>query len=176
VSIYAGTDYNNRPVVFERLGEFFSSGNCHQATDDEWIESYLYFLDSHFAKMRESAIASGEPISKIVFYADFAGVVTSILNRQIWSVIPLLQKIVNTVECHYPEIVDTITLFNVPWVASALWSNVQGFLNPATAAKVEIFPGVPLERFCEVMSESVVPLEYGGTNEMEYPPTQNELE
>jgi len=171
VSIWTGVDHESRPVVFERLGHFFGSGNVGKATQDDWMESYLYFLETHFFQMRNAAEESGKVVNRIVYLADFQGVVSSILNRKIWKVVPLLKHLVKTVECHYPEIVDHIVLFNVPRVASAVYNFVKGFLDPVTAEKIELFAGVPTERFKELMSEDVIPVEYGGKNTIDYPQT-----
>ena len=171
IAIWAGTDHKGRPVVFERLGQFFSSGNATLMKEEDWIESYLYFLETHFSKMRQSAMESGIAVDRIVYYADFSGVVSGILNRKIWKVIPLLKRLVKKVESHYPEIVDHITLYNVPTIASAAYKVVRGFLDPVTAEKIELFSGVPLERFKELMGEDVIPVEYGGKNLIDYPQT-----
>jgi len=171
IAIWAGRDRHHRPVVFERLGQFFQKGHASAATFEEWMESYLYFLERHFVEMRRAAEATGRPVQRIVYFADFQGVVSSILNRKIWTIVPLLKHLVRTVECHYPEIVDHIILFNVPRMASAAYNVVKGFLDPVTAEKIELFAGVPLERFRECMGEEVIPKEYGGRNEMEYPQT-----
>jgi len=171
VGIWAGVDNQSRPVVFERLGQFFSSGNVSRVSHDDWTTYYLYFLEMHFAKMRESAKQSGKGVDRIVYFADFQGVVSSIFNRKIFKVIPMLKALVKTIECHYPEGVDHITLFNVPRVASAAYNIVKGFLDPVTAEKIELFAGVPYDRFKELMSDDVIPLEYGGKNDIDYPQT-----
>lgn len=167
--IYAGRDYNHRPVVFERLGHFLGSGHAQKCSDDEWITAYLYVLEMHFAKMRESSQEHKIPVQKIMYYADFAGIVSSIMSGEIWKAINLMRKIVNTVEKHYPEIVECITLFNVPFIMSSSFNVVRAFLDPVTAEKIGIHSGVPLENFKEVMSEHVIPAEYGGMNEMDFP-------
>ena len=169
IGIYAGRDYNHRPVVFERLGEFLGGGNAQKCTESEWITAYLYVLEMHFAKMRESSQVNLVPVQKIMYYADFAGVVSSILNGKIWRAIELMRMIVNTVERHYPEIVERITLFNVPYVMSSSFNVVRAFLDPVTAEKIGIYSGVPSESFTDVMSEHVIPVEYGGKNEIEFP-------
>lgn len=171
VTIWAGTDNEQRPVVFERLGQFFGSGNVARAPTEDWITSYLYFLERHFCEMRQSAIRCDKPVDRIVYFADFQGVVSSIMNRKIWKAIPLLKTITKTVECHYPEIVDHIVLFNMPRVASAVYSFIKAFLDPITAEKIELFPGVPIDRFRELMDDNVIPVEYGGKNTMNYPQT-----
>ena len=171
VAIWAGTDYKSRPVVFERLGQFFSSGNATRMTMEEWEEAYLHFIETTFWEMRQSSLSSGEAVDRFVYFADFSGVVSSIMNRKIWKVIPLLKRLVSKVESHYPEMCDHITLFNVPAVASAAYRVVRGFLDPVTADKIELFSGGPSERFKEMMGEDVVPLEYGGSNQCNYPQT-----
>ena len=174
VGIWAGTDRERRPVVFERLGQFLSSGNVSRVDKDDWTTSYLYFLETHFAKMRESASSSGVVVDRIVYFADLRGVYGSIINGGIWKVVPLLKALARTVECHYPELVDHITLFNVPRAASAVYSVVRGFLDPVTAGKIELHPGVPYGRFAELLTEDVVPVEYGGRNDVNYPQTAYE--
>jgi hypothetical protein len=95
--------------------------------------------------------------------------VSSIMSGEIWKAINLMRKIVNTVEKHYPEIVECITLFNVPFIMSSSFNVVRAFLDPVTAEKIGIHSGVPLDYFMEVMSEHVIPAEYGGMNEMDFP-------
>ena len=174
VACWAGVDREARPVVFERLGQFFSSGNVTRVEIDDWIVHYLYFLETHFKMMRESSKkVGGKVVSRIVYFADFQGVVSSILSRKIWKVVPLLKRLVNTVEQHYPELVDHIVLFNVPRIASAAFNVVKAFLHPTTSQKIELFAGVPLDRMKELVPASVIPIEYGGTNsEIDYPQTE----
>lgn len=56
-------------------------------------------------------------------------------------------------------------------VASAVYNFVKGFLDPVTADKIELYPGVPSERFSELIGEDVIPVEYGGKNNIAYPQT-----
>jgi len=171
VGIYAGTDRESRPVVFERLGQFCSSGNVSKVSRDDWTLNYLYSLESHFSKMRESAVATGTVVERIVFFADCSGVTSSIINGWIWKVVQLLKALANTVENHYPELVDHVTLFNLPRAASAVFKVVKGFLDPVTASKIELYPGVPYARFAELLPDEIIPVEYGGKNRIEYPQT-----
>jgi hypothetical protein len=62
-------------------------------------------------------------------------------------------------------------LFNVPKIASAIFQVVKGFLDPVTTDKIEVFGGVPYDRFTQLLSEEVVPVEYGGKNQIPYPQT-----
>ena len=171
VGIWAGVDRRDRPVVFERFGQFFSSGNVARASPEAWTTSYLYFLETHYYRMRESSRRCGGAVDRIIYLADLQGVVQGILNGKILKVVPLLKSLVQTVECHYPELVDHIVLFNVPRLALGVYKAIRGFLDPVTAQKIELFPGLPYERFKELMSEEVIPVEYGGKNAIDFPQT-----
>lgn len=166
---WVGLDREGRPAHFERLGEFFSSGSRSLLTDEEWMKLYTWDLEVHFLQMREASIKTGKPIHRFTYFADFQGVVSSIVTGKIWDVVPLLKKLVKEVECHYPEIVDHITLFNVPRIASAVYAVVKRFIDPVTASKIDLHAGVPHSRLRKLLPEDVIPKEYGGTNEVEYP-------
>ena len=92
-------------------GPILQQGNVAKCSQEEWMELYLYFLESHSAEMRESARRSGRAVDRIVYFADFWGVVSSIFNHGIWRAMLLLKALVK---------------------------------KPATAEKIELFPGVPL--------------------------------
>jgi hypothetical protein len=111
VAIWAGVDRQGRPAVFERVGQFFEKGSAGKVPQEEWMTSYLYFLETHFFKMREAAARSGQAVDRIVYFADLQGVVSSILNRKIFKAVPLLKALVSQVECHYPEIVGESRVF-----------------------------------------------------------------
>lgn len=95
--------------------------------------------------------------------------VTAIMNRSIWKVIPLLQSY-KAVEEYYPEIADTIILFNVPKVATIFYKIVRSFLDPVTADKIRLYSTADYEEvFSKVMPMDAVPEEYGGTSKRDYP-------
>jgi hypothetical protein len=168
VRVFVGRDKEDRPVMFERLGEFFGAGSSSLMGEEEWIRHYIWDLERHFTAMRAASEACGKRIDQYVFFGDLQGIVSAIMWGSIWSAVPLLKALVKTVEQHYPEIVGPIVLFNVPKVAAAVYSAIKLFLDPVTAAKIEMHPGVP-ERLKELLGEDVIPVEYGGTNPVEYP-------
>ena len=116
---WLGRDREGRPAQFERLGAFLASGNTGQYSAEEWIRFYTYDLETTFAEMRSAAAALGQPVVHYTFFGDLAGCVGG-LGRELLRVIPLLTKLTNAVEMHYPEIVDHIVLFNAPWVFSTV--------------------------------------------------------
>jgi len=167
---WVGIDKSNRPVQFERLGKFLGSGNSKAFTGPEWLAHYARDLETTFQQMRAAAVASGEPITTYLFCADMSG-----LGGIVWymgSVIPLLKLLTKEVEAHFPEMVGNIVLFNVPRIFSSLFPMVKAFMDPITAAKIEVHAGVPTERLLSLMPTSALPTEYGGTSTAAYPQTR----
>lgn len=169
VRVFVGRGHDGLPVMFERLGEFLSSGNVQHFSLEQWSRVYVWDLERHFTEMRQASIVESKPIDKYAYFGDVEGFASG--GLAIWKVIPLLKALVAGVEEHYPEIVSTIILFNVPRVATAFYKAVKPFLDPVTAAKVELHAGVPHERIKELVPDDVVPQVYGGSNSMHYPKT-----
>ena len=48
---------------------------------------------------------------------------------------------------------------------------VKVFMDPITAAKIEVYSGVPTARFLALMGAKTVPKEYGGESTAAYPQT-----
>ena len=169
VRVFVGRDRLGQPVLFERLGHFLGSGNCDHFTQEEWIRFYIWDLERHFTEMRNASEECGKAITRFTYVADATGIYAGIMNRAVWRVIPLLKALVKAVEEHYPEIADKIVLFNVPRVASVFYRAVRTFLDPVTAEKIEIHSGVPMDILEKIMQNSVIPREYGGSNDVNYP-------
>jgi len=170
VRVFVGRDRKDQPVLFERLGHFLGSGVCDHFSEDEWIRLYIWDLERHFVEMRKASVDCGRAITRFTYVADAEGITSGIMNRAVWRVMPLLKALTRAVEEHYPEIADKIVLFNVPRIASVFYRAVRAFLDPVTAEKIELHSGIPTGEFERIMSPSVIPVEYGGTNDVEYPP------
>jgi hypothetical protein len=195
---FTGQCHEGQPVLFERLGDFLGSGNCSQFSEKEWLNFYTWDLERHFVEMRVAAKESKKPIQKYIFCGDgyvlkrrisclcnssriqgnsyffipySQGIVTAIVNRSIWKVLPLL-KAYKSAEEFYPEIADRIILFNVPKVATFFYRVVRAFLDPVTAAKISLYSTADYEEvFSKVMPLEAIPVEYGGTSKVDYPLT-----
>ena len=169
VRVFVGRDHQGQPVLFERLGHFLGSGNCDHFSEEEWIRFYIWDLERHFTEMRKASEECGRSITRFTYVADAKGITSGIMNRAVWRVIPLLKALVKAVEEHYPEIADKIVLFNVPRIASVFYRAVRTFLDPVTAEKIEIHSGVPMDVLEKIMPKSIIPREYGGTNDVHHP-------
>ncbi len=169
VRSWMGEDVQGRPVQFERLGAFFGSGNCGAFTREEWLQVTLWDMERLMAKLREASIKRGSTVHEYCFFADVTGY--ELVNGM--KTIPLLQTLTEEVECNYPEIAGAIVLFNCPSMLTSLFNKVvKPFMDPITAAKVEMHSGVPLERLRELLgSDDNIPVCYGGRNTTAFPET-----
>ena len=169
VRSWMGEDVQGRPVQFERLGAFFGSGNCGAFTREEWLQATLWDMERVMAKLREASVKRGSTVHEYCFIADVTGY--ELVNGM--KTIPLLQTLTEEIECHYPEIAGGIVLFNCPSMLTSLFNKVvKPFMDPITAAKVELHTGVPLDRLRELLgSDDNIPVCYGGRNTTDFPET-----
>ena len=68
--------------------------------------------------------------------------------------------------------VGNIVIFNAPRVFASIFPMVKAFMDPITAAKVEVYAAEPVERLHALMDAGAIPKEYGGTNTAPYPQTR----
>ena len=167
---WVGRCHMNRPVMFERLGQFLGCGNTTAFGANEWLSFYTWDLEGHFMQMREASEATATAVSGYLFIGDLAGM--GAIWRHMRNVVPLLKQLTKEVESNYPEIAGPIVLFNAPRIFAGAYRLVRPFLDPITADKIEVHAGVPLDRLLELMPPEAIPAEYGGCSEAEYPLTE----
>ena len=170
---WLGCDRAGQPVLLERLGEFMASGAGldQPLSKEDWMDCYIWDIEQHFVKMAESSLSRGEGVRKFVYLADAGGMAWNFASaRRLGSFVKLLRACTESVERHYPEMAARIILMNVPRVAAFLHNKlVKHFLDPVIADKIELCSGIPTERLLEIMDVSVLPVEYGGENEIVLP-------
>jgi len=170
IRVFTGLDHEDRPVIFERLGEFLGSGtNQDQFTLQDWIKYYIWDFERHFVEMRNSSASSKKTITQFIIFMDATG-----LNRNCFKVLPLLKGLSQAVETHYPEIAGRIMLFNVPMIGTILYKAVKLFLDPITTSKIYLYNGIPMDEFLKHIPMDAIPQEYGGTCEVPFPKTSKE--
>mmetsp|Transcript_84141 Transcript_84141/g.242944 ORF Transcript_84141/g.242944 Transcript_84141/m.242944 type:complete len:443 (+) Transcript_84141:93-1421(+) len=168
---FVGHDKSGRPVQFERIGEFLVSPNWKRYSLDEWIRLYAWDMDNVIAELRRSSLRAGRPITKCVYVGDMRGISIWQAKDLLTNKGPFLGKLARAVESHSPEMVGTIIVFNLPRVAQRIFKAVSLLLDPVVMSKIEVYSGVPYERFKELMDPEMIPLEYGGLNDIHYPAT-----
>jgi hypothetical protein len=74
----------------------------------------------------------------------------------------LLRETFNILGSNYPDIVGQVFIVNAPYLFTAIWRVMSGWLDPATVAKVQLL-GNNLEKLVSVAGASNLPRKYGGT-------------
>ena len=76
-----------------------------------------------------------------------------------------VQRLVSTVQDHYPERLEKALLLRAPLIFASAWAVIKGFIDPVTAAKVA-FVGKALEAEARALDEcgarECMPKSYGG--------------
>ena len=68
--------------------------------------------------------------------------------------------------------VGNIVIFNAPRIFASVFPMVKAFMDPITAAKVEVHSNVPTERLRALMPAEAIPVEYGGSSTAPFPVTR----
>jgi hypothetical protein len=86
-----------------------------------------------------------------------------------------LKLYINTDNTCYPETLSKMLLINAPYVLSAVWGIVKGWLDPRTVNKIEIISSTEasLRRLRDFIPIDQLPAEYGGNAPPLYVPKPN---
>ena len=156
-----GLDKLGRPLICERIGEFFGHEEAYRGMPlSSFIMCYAYDLSEISAAMREAA-ELGVPFSHRVGYiGDLSGMrLTTVLR-----LIPLLKTLTVEIDHHFVETAGPLLLINAPNYAMRVWSIAKRFLDPHTAANIHILHGPSTSEILSHFGPDVVPVEFGGTN------------
>ncbi|VDC04009.1 unnamed protein product [Peniophora sp. CBMAI 1063] len=63
----------------------------------------------------------------------------------------------------YPEVMGKFYIINAPWGFSAVWGIVKGWLDPVTAAKIDVCGSDYKGKLLDQTPAENLPKEYGGT-------------
>ena len=85
-------------------------------------------------------------------------------EAQTWRRVRLHSNQIELLSPNFPEKLSATYIVNAPAVFSWLYGMVKGFLNPGTAAKVQVFGASDdhLKALLEVMPLSTIPTDLGG--------------
>lgn len=160
-----GLDKNCRPVIYENVGMFFSNKLVPKGLSNQnWIKCYAYEFQEYFLEFRKASIKANKNIHNFTFIADCSKCKFGNLRKL---------GIINTLkvlETHIPEVVGTIYVINVPSFAARAWHMISKLLDPTLASKFRLIPPNKHSNILiEELGKEVVPIVYGGTNDIKLP-------
>lgn len=71
-------------------------------------------------------------------------------------------------EIAYPERLQTLYMINTPIFFTTIWGMIRGWINPVTAAKIQIIGSKYQDQLKKVMDDDQIPVEYGGTRTFDW--------
>ena len=100
------------------------------------------------------AIMPRESMDRITILIDVDGVPGGACHTPL-RLLPLIRELVVVLAGNFPERVERILVYPVPFALRWVWSTVQGFIDPVTASKVKLFakPMVAGLRFPAALTE-----------------------
>jgi len=165
--VFCGYDKTMRPLLVEKLGEFFGSDEAYKGISfSEWITSYAFeegLVTYHF---REAMLKHGAPYGhRMNFIGDLAG----IRLMTAMKIIPYLKMLVKEVEIYWPEFAGDVVLVNSPPIVTRLFGIVRKFLDPSVTEKISIYGSDCAKELIEKFGAETLPQEYGGDNPVRIP-------
>jgi len=158
--VLAGLDKFGRPILIERIGDFFSNDSASKALPPKlWCLCFSYDLAQLMQASRDSSITNKRLIHRVAYIGDNRG-------TSLWGAmknIGFLRMLAKEVETHFPEILDAAFLPFASGFAESVWNMVKKFLDKKTAEKVIFVAGLPLESLDRTFGLDFLPKEYGGT-------------
>ena len=154
-----GSDLKGRPVQLIRLGKADLPGIEREVGRKKWIEYCCLKNEALFEEIRKRCLAQNTFETSAPLIMDMRDLGT----HHAWGV-PLFKAMLDVTEPNFPERLSATYIVNAPAVFSWLYGMVKGFLNPGTAAKVQVFGASDdhLKALLEVMPLSTIPIDLGG--------------
>ena len=156
-----GEDKEGRPIYWGKSG--VTSTNSSEikkfVSADEFVASHV--LDQEYLTARRAYLSQkhSKKISQVFVIFDNKSL-SMMPSSYIFGV---LRRIVFIDDRYYPERLFKTVLINSPWFFTAVWAIVKPWLDEKTAKKVEILGNDYIGRLRELIDDSEIPEEYGGT-------------
>jgi len=120
--VIIGVDKFDRPILVERVGDFFSNDSASKALPPKlWCLCFSYDLAMLMHASRESSIKAKRLIHKIAYIGDQR-------NTSLWGAMKnlgFLRMLAKEVETHFPEILDSACLPFASSFAEGVWNLVK---------------------------------------------------
>jgi hypothetical protein len=130
-------------------------------TEDEMNARNIRQQELMVRRLKKSSEKHDRYIGKQVVVFDLKDLVYSVDL----SAFHVLRKTIAIQEAYYPERLKTLFIINAPIYFTALAAVVRPWLDPVTAAKIQVLGKNYITKLLENIDEDQIPVEYGGKRE-----------
>jgi hypothetical protein len=165
------TNGDEMPIFAERLGDFMNaipSPEGKTLTKEDFRECFLYDLGEVLGQIRDNyKLTKDDPDTLTTWKANWIMDANNMRLFRATSATSTIQYLDSITEPNFPEIAGApITIMNVPSLVAGVWRLIKAFLDPVTAAKVQITSTVPTQALLQRIPSQVLLEEYGGSNKV----------
>lgn len=163
----AGVDKLGHPIYCERLGETHMPSLRKLTNVPDYARFHTWKNERVAMACEKASLARNKAIFKFTAIVDLNCL--SLAHRHGMDFFGCGSEID---EQFYPETVFKVFVVNAPWVFPAIWNIAKNFIDPDTRTKIEFLNG-GVEDFSKALLEHIdadqLPVEYGGTLQVNYP-------
>jgi len=155
---FCGFDRSRRPMVVEKIGEFFGNEEVWRALSPADWKRYQPFLLGELTSYFRLGVKQGGPaLTELSVIADASG----FKLRSAMLMISFV-RLLNDIEGNFPFMTDC-TVINAPAWFTIFWSVIKSIICPVVVQSVRVFPDSAKEFLTDHYGADCVPIEYGGT-------------
>ncbi|KAK4780415.1 hypothetical protein SAY87_016521 [Trapa incisa] len=156
-----GVDKEGRPVYIEKLGQV-DANKLMQVTDmDRYVKYHVQEFERTLQiKFPACSIAAKRHIDQSTTILDVDGVGFKQFSKSARDLLTRIQKIDGD---NYPESLNRMFIINAGSGFRMLWNTVRSFLDPKTAAKINVLGSKYQNKLLEIIDASELPEFLGGT-------------
>lgn len=165
--LYTGYDKNNIPIFIQKVGRLNVDGLTCLTTIDGILKFHWNAQCHDFAKrLRERKKEDPKNFTRFECCAimDLEGLSTSQITS---TCLNIVQEQTRIDSLCFPETMNRMVIVNAPRFFTVTWKLVKGWIDPRTAAKVELISSRSTweKRLKEIIDENQLPSDYGGKAE-----------